>query len=74
MKAIFVSGIILLILISPLFNGLFFSLEMYVFFTLILSLASGYFLLKLVNKEHMVFDKWLTGLNILLIFAYASSF
>lgn len=74
MKKIAVSGIILLISISPLFRGLFFNLETSAFLTAIALLCVAYFFSRLVNHEDFYFNKWMIIFGSLLLVAYALSF
>lgn len=74
MKKIAVSGIVLLIAMSPLFRGLFFSLESSIFLAIIALLSVIYLMAKLANKEPMYFNKFIFIFGFLLVAAYALSF
>lgn len=74
MKKISIYGILILISISPLFRGLFFSYEASVFLAGLSVLSAVYFFIKLKNGDAICFSKWNLIFGVLLLAAYALSF
>lgn len=74
MKRVVVLLMVLIISISPLFRGLFFYYEASVFLAVIALLSFVYFMLKLRNREDVIFNKWLLLLGLLLAAAYGLAF
>jgi len=74
MKRIVVGCLIITAAISPLFRGLFFPYETWLFLTVVAVLSVIYFLIKLACNEPVYFNKQLTAFGILLIAAYVLSF
>ena len=60
--------------ISPLFRGLFFSLEASAFLAVLALLSFIYFMTKLTRKEDIFYNKWLLIFGGLLILAYGLAF
>ena len=60
--------------ISPLFRGLFFSLEATAFLAVLAILSFIYFMTKLTNKEDIFYNKWLLIFGTMLILAYGLAF
>jgi len=74
MKKIAVAGMIVLVSISTLFRGLYFSYETYGFLTVLALLSIIYFFGKMVKNEPVYINKPFVILNVLLIAAVALSF
>ena len=74
MKKTSIIGIIILISISPLFRGLYFSFETYAFLAALALLSIIYFFSKMMNNEPFYINKWFLVFGILLVAAAALSF
>lgn len=74
MKKTIVTLMMLITAISPLFRGLFFTLEASAFLAVLALLSFIYFITKFTNKEDIFYNKWLLIFGALLIFAYCLAF
>lgn len=74
MKKISITGIIILISISPLFRGLYFNFETYAFLAALALLSIAYFFAKMMKAEPVQISKWFMVAGILLIAAVVLSF
>lgn len=69
-----VTGVIILMSISPLFRGLYFNYEAYAFLAAIALLSIIYFFAKMMNNEPVHINKWFMVFGIVLTAAAALSF
>ena len=74
MKKAIIALMILITAISPLFRGLFFSLEASAVLAILALMSFMYFLIKYTNKEDIFYNKWLLILGALLVLAYGLAF
>lgn len=74
MKKIAVTGIMILVSISPLFRGLYFSYETYAFLAALALFSIIYFFSKMINNESVHINRLFVLLEIILIAAAALSY
>ena len=74
MKKIIVTLMMLITAVSPLFRGLFFTLEASAFLAVLALLSFIYFITKFTDKEDIFYNKWLLIFGALLILAYGLAF
>jgi len=74
MKKAIVILMMLITAVSPLFRGLFFSLEASACLAVLALLSFIYFLTKLTSKEDIFYNKWLLIFGVLLVLAYGLAF